>query len=142
MTDHKILGWKEWVRIENLGIDRIKTLIDTTQKHSSLIVSDVKEYNDNGTEMVRFKVYPQSAESDYYVKTVAKIIGKKPFKDSTGRTQMSLVITADIVLDSSSVKSELVLVEKHSAAFPLILGREAIPSGFLVNPRKSHLTGV
>ncbi|MDX1390639.1 MAG: RimK/LysX family protein, partial [Acidobacteriota bacterium] len=52
-----VLGWREWVRFPDLGVDRIKVKVDTGARTSALHVFDLVEFDGDDGPWVRFDIH-------------------------------------------------------------------------------------
>lgn len=139
--DYHIIGWREWVALPELGIDKIKAKIDTGARTSSLHAFDIKEYKKGRISYVTFKVHPKQRESFYTIKTHSHLIEKRRVKDSGGTVTLRPVILTNIVLGRHLWQIELTLINRDAMGFRMLLGRQAVKQRFLVNPGKSFLQG-
>jgi hypothetical protein len=54
-----IIGWREWLRLSDLGVEAIKVKVDTGARTSSLHAFDLSEFIRNGEDWVGFTIHPE-----------------------------------------------------------------------------------
>lgn len=136
-----IIGWREWVKLPTLGIDKIKVKVDSGARSSSIQAVNLKTFNRNGEQWVRFRVHPIQRSSKDTVETEAKILEFRSVKSSNGVAKIRPVILADIELLNQTWQVELTLASRDNMGFRMLLGREAFRDRFLVDGGKSYYAG-
>ena len=76
------VGWREWVSLPDIGIDRIKGKIDTGARTSALHAVDLHQYFDEGVLRIRFRVYPVQRDSTSHLTCDAEVIDERSVKIS------------------------------------------------------------
>ena len=92
------IGWREWVRLPELGIDRIKVKVDSGARSSSLHAFDLELFQKNGEEWVRFKVHPVQRKSTPVVDLEAKVLESRLVRSSSGKATKRPVIVTSVEL--------------------------------------------
>jgi len=143
MSDKKlqIIGWREWIQLPHLGIDHIKAKVDTGARTSALHTFDLEPYHDKGAPMVRFKVHPLQDNQELFVECHCPVLEQRMVTDSGGHREQRYVIVTEARLGELSWDIEMTLTNRDTMRFRMLLGRTAMGGRFLVNPRKSYLTG-
>lgn len=131
-----IIGWREWVSLPDLGISKIKAKVDTGAKTSSLHAYDIQKID---SDHVSFKVHPVQREEDTEIVCRAKLTDHRKVKSSTGHTQERYVIQTKMLIGETEVLIEVTLTNRSEMGFRMLLGREALSKGFLVDSKKSFL---
>lgn len=132
------IGWREWVSLPVLGIDRIKAKIDTGARSSALHAFDIERFERNGTPWIRFRVHPEQHGGPTVV-TEAEVIDERHVRNPGGRTELRPVIRTRVELLGKRWSIELTLTPRWGMGFRMLLGRRAVRRRFLVNPGRSFL---
>lgn len=136
-----MIGWREWVGLPDLGIERIKAKVDSGARSSSLHASEVEEFEDQGLMFARFKIHPFHRSPDRFVNAEAQVIDFRQVRSSSGATTNRPVIQTNVVLLGESWSVELTLADRTEMGFRMLLGREAFRGKFLVDGGKSYYGG-
>ncbi len=134
-----VIGWREWLELPELGVERIKAKVDTGARTSSLHAWDLERLEIDGRPWVRFVVHPIQRETSTTIEVMAEMIGERRVKSSTGHAQLRPVIRTRAALGRRRWPIEITLVNRDVMGFRMLLGRQAVRRRFLVDPGKSFL---
>lgn len=140
-TPLAVIGWREWVGLPDLGIERIKVKVDTGARSSSLHAYDLAEFEQDGVKHVRFKVHPVQRKSADVVAASARILEYRSVRSSSGKAAMRPVVITNVVLLGQTWPVELTLANRDEMGFRMLLGREAFRGRFLVDAGRSYYGG-
>ncbi len=136
-----LIGWREWVRLPELGIDAIKAKVDTGARSSALHAFDIRYVDKKRIRMVRFKVHPFQGDTRTTVETEAELVDERLVRSSSGKQSLRPVIVTEVALSGELWPIELTLVGRDEMGFRMLLGRQAVRRRFLINPAVSFLAG-
>lgn len=136
-----IIGWREWIAIPTLKIDRIKAKIDTGARSSSIHALEVRKYVDRGAPYVSFVICPEQGADPRTIACVAELRDERIVKSSSGHEQNRYLINAMVRLGNLTWPIELTLADRTPMGFNMLLGREAIRGRFLVDAGRSFIAG-
>jgi hypothetical protein len=148
MNDNKIkilqkyptIGWREWISLPNLGIDKIKAKVDTGARTSALHAFSLEPFEEAGKEKIRFLMHPLQHNTNDIITCVADVVDKRPVTDSGGHTEERVVIMTPICIAGQTWPIEITLTERENMLFRMLLGRSALRRRFMVNPARSFVT--
>jgi len=129
------------VTLPDLGVDWIKAKIDTGARTSSLHAFDVHEFERDGEAWVRFRVKPWQDSQDDAVVVECPVHDRRAVRSSSGHAQERLVVQLIIRLVDREVLAEVTLSNRDEMGFRMLIGREALRQGYVVDPARSFLGG-
>ncbi|MDT0231883.1 RimK/LysX family protein [Curtobacterium sp. BRB10] len=133
-----VAGWREWAGLPDLGVPWIKVKLDTGARTSALHAFDLEELPG---ERVRFSLHPWQ-DTDADASTIeCDVHDRRIVRSSTGHTQERIVVRTRIALAGQVVESEVTLSNRDQMGFRMLIGREALRQGFLVDPARSFMAG-
>lgn len=136
-----VAGWREWVRLPGLGVGPVKAKLDTGARTSALHAFDIEPFERDGAAWVRFSVHPWQRSAEDAVLVECPVLDRRTVRSSTGHTQERFVVLTEIELLGRTVTTELTLTRRDEMGFRMLVGREALRQGFLVDSGRSYLGG-
>lgn len=138
IKDLPVIGWREWVKLPDLGIKLIKVKVDTGARSSALHAYEVREFLKGDEKWVRFKVHPDQRSAKRVVEAEAKVLEYRSVKNSGGKSAKRPVILTTVTLLDISWEVELTLANRDEMGFRMLLGREAVRGRLLVDSGGSY----
>ena len=138
----KILGWREWVELPDMGLGPIKAKVDTGARTSCLHAFELQAFEKDDQPWICFKVHPVQKCTSRVVECEAPITDVRPVTDSGGHTEQRYVISTRLRLDDWEGCVEMTLTGRDNMRFRMLIGRTTMEAGgFIVNPALSYQTG-
>ena len=136
-----VAGWREWVSLPDADVRWIKAKLDTGARSSSLHAFDIEEFERDGQRWVRFSVHPWQRSALDAREHELPVHDVRPVRSSSGHTETRYVVVMDIALLDRRVTAEVTLARRDEMGFRMLIGREALRQGFLVDSGKSYVGG-
>lgn len=136
-----IIGWREWLRLPDLGVDHIKAKVDTGARTSSLHAFGLKEFERDGVPWVRFMIHAEQKSLHPAIPAELPLLARRRVRDSGGKTELRPVVETVVELMGYRWTIELTLTRRDSMGFRMLLGRQAIRRRFVVDPGSSFYGG-
>lgn len=138
--DHKqAIGWREWVQLPDLGVVEMKAKVDTGADSSSLHAFNVRRFERDGTEYVRFEIHPKQRSRKPTIECEAPLAMEKKVKNPGGRSELRPVIRTRIVVAGVELTALVNLTSRDEMGFRMLLGRRAVRSKFVIDPGRSYI---
>ena len=136
-----IAGWREWVSLPGIGVPWVKAKLDTGARSSAIHAFDIEEFERDGETWVRYSIHPWQRSAEDATSCESRVIEQRLVRSSSGHSVERYVVPLDITLVGHTVAAEVTLSRRDEMGFRMLVGREALRGGFLVDPGRSYLGG-
>ncbi len=140
-NDLLTFGWREWVRLPDLGLPAIKAKVDTGARTSAIHAFDVRLIDSAGRDQVAFLMHPLQRNTDTVVECIADVVDQRTVTDSGGHREERYVIETTLEMGAYRWPVELTLTARDDMRFRMLLGRTALKNLALVDCSRSYLVG-
>ncbi len=124
-----------------MRIPWVKAKIDTGARTSSLHAFEIEEFDRDGEPWVRFLVRPWQASLEDVTAVESPVHDRRRVRSSSGHVEDRLVIVTALVIAGREMTTEITLTNRDEMGFRMLIGRETLRQGFVVDPAQSFLGG-
>ncbi len=135
--DKPIIGWREWVALPELGVERIKAKIDTGARTSAIHAFDIEVCKKEERELVCFTIHPYQKNDTESQTCMCPVKDIRVITNSGGTREKRVVIETHLTMGNQTWPIEITLTNRDEMGFRMLLGRTAIKERFLVDPGRS-----
>ncbi|HST44548.1 MAG TPA: RimK/LysX family protein [Luteimonas sp.] len=135
-----MLGWREWVALPALGLDRVRAKVDTGARSSALHVESQWRFVDGGVPHVGFRMR-RTRRGTELLEGHAPVHDERDVVDSGGHRTRRVFLRSTLHLAGCRREIEINLTHRGGMLFPMLLGRSAMTGMFTVDPAQSSLHG-
>ena len=136
-----VLGWREWVGLPQAGLAWVKAKIDTGARSSAIHAFDLEAYEQDGTERVRFSIHPWQRSDEDHVELDLPVLDRREVRSSNGQAEQRYAVALDVTLAGRTITTVMTLSNRDEMGFRMLIGREALERGFLVDSSQSYAGG-
>ena len=140
MTDlsYTLVGWREWVSLPSVGVRWIKAKIDTGARTSAIHAFDMEDLERDGARWVRYWIHPWQKSDDDAVEVESEVVDQRVVRSSNGQEEERLVVVHDVRLAGRVVPAEVTLSRRDEMGFRMLIGRQALAQGYVVDAGLSY----
>jgi hypothetical protein len=137
LKELKRIGWREWIGLPELGIERIAAKVDSGARTSALHARDIVLLPNGWVEFTAPLLKTQRSVSTWEgggVRRVrARLVEERLVRSSNGHDEERPVISTAISVHGHEFLCEFSLTTRTRLRFPVLLGRSALSGRFLID---------
>lgn len=126
----RLIGWREWATLPDLGIDAIEVKADTGARTSALHAVAIRSIKIDGNEWVEFEV---DGNNGNITSTKARVVDHRTVRDSGGHEETRVAVETTLRMGGEEWPIELTLTDRETMGFRMLLGRTAMKGHFYVD---------
>lgn len=137
--DLLLVGWREWIALPELGVDRVHAKLDSGATMSSLHAERIELFIRGTEPWVRFFVLGNhdSKESSFHCN--AKLVGHRNIRSSNGHVEYRPVIETILYIAGFQWPIEVTLTNRETLECRMLIGRLALAGRCLVDCSRSDV---
>lgn len=134
------IGWREWVGLPDLGVERVKAKIDTGARTSSIHAWNIVPEESEDGLFVTFDLHPVQRSNGTTISCRAPVAAQRSIRNSGGHVEHRYIILTELQLGARRWPIELSLTNRDEMGFRMLLGRAALRRRVTIDPGRSFLT--
>lgn len=136
-----VVGWREWVALPEADVAWVKAKIDTGARSSAIHAFGVELDHVDGEDWVRFSIHPWQRSDDDVAELRLPVLDRREVRSSNGQIEERYAVALDVTLAGRTITTVMTLSNRDEMGFRLLIGREALERGFLVDAAQSYVGG-
>jgi len=134
--DKQVVGWVEYAKIFPSEL-KFKSKLDTGAYNSSIHAENIEEFERDGKTWVKFDVLNHNNTGTTLELPVAKEV---TIKRHFGEKEKRYAVMLGICLGKTYKKTLVSLVDREGFLYELLIGRNYLKSGFIIDPAETFET--
>jgi len=136
-----VVDSEEWCGLPQLNIPAIKVRVDSGAKTSALYAINIIPFKKDCDPWVRHEVHSLQNDGKTSIHCESPLIDKRKVKSSSGVAEIRYVVRYIISIAESTWEIKLILTNRDSMGYRMLLGRRAMSGKMLVDPAASFQLG-
>ncbi len=137
---YTLAGWREWVSLPDAGVEWIKAKLDTGARTSAIHAFDLEELRARRrSSWCATRCTPGRPPTRTPCVVESPVLDRREVRSSSGHVEERYVVPMAITLVGRTVTVEMSLSRRDEMGFRMLVGREALRQGFVVDPGRSYL---
>lgn len=136
----QIIGRSDYGDFPELGLKGIRVKVDTGAYTSSISVSDIRIRKFKKKPHLYFTMLTEKHPQYTGERVRFSKYSVKSIRSSNGQVEKRFVIQTHIILFEKRYEVTVSLTDRSSMRFPVLLGRQLIKQGFLVDVSRSYIS--
>lgn len=137
--DLLLVGWREWIALPELGVDRLHAKLDSGATVCSLHAERIEEFTKGRETWVRFSVLGDHDSDGLSYQCDAKLVGYRSIRSSNGHIASRPVIETILYIAGFQWPIELTLSNRETLECRMLIGRMALAGRCLVDCSRSDV---
>lgn len=137
LSNDILIGKYDRLDLPVLKLKNLRAKIDTGARTSSLHCSYIKQIDENNVEFDVLDETHKKYKEKIYTMPIKRIAS---VRSSNGIVEKRFVISTKVVIFDKSFDTEFTLRDREKMNYPILLGREFLRQGFLVDVRKKYIS--
>jgi hypothetical protein len=129
------------VALPQADVAWVKAKIDTGAKSSSIHAFDLEAHQQDGQEWVRFSIHPWQRSDEEAHELTLPVLDRREVRSSNGQVEQRYAVALDGRLAGRTITTVMTLSNRDEMGFRMLIGREALERGFLVDSSRSYAGG-
>lgn len=140
-ADNRVLaGWVEKI-ILKAGDDAVKAKLDTGAKTSSINALNIKRFEREGDEWVRFTLkYNNVDDASRSIDMERPVYRNLRIKEHEGENDRRAVVKLDFCFSGQWHTAQFSLVNRSRFVYPVLLGRRFLRKATIIDPLQTFIT--
>ena len=135
----RLIGWREWATLPELGIDCIEVKADTGARTSALHAVAIRSIKIDNEEWVEFELESEDTANQNVTSAKARVINHRVVRDSGGHEETRVAIETTLQMGGEEWSIELTLTDRETMGFRMLLGRTAMAGRFYVDANEKFI---